>query len=187
MTIGLKGRNEKGFYEYVLKDEDTNTSIQQYIECPASTFLRYCSAAKNAIVTCQRSFSKTKVSLTHLRHISVAMLPAIMGHFETYQRFLFAGVFDLSGLIKEFNPKKFFSEDKGIGITKDMFPTNSILGYRGIDNLSTGILLADNLSGWHNPENVNKFFTILVSSSIAIKPPEPNIVPVAKPPSDKLS
>src|SRR6266496_1220584 len=145
MTVGLKGRNQKNFYEYVLINADTNTSIQQYIESPASTFLRYCSAAKNAITTCQRSFSKTKVSLTHLRHISVAMLPAIMGHFETYQRFLFAGVFDLSGLIREFNPDKFFVD---LGFKqKDniLISGNSLLGYRGIDNISTGILLAENL------------------------------------------
>jgi hypothetical protein len=159
-----RGRNTKNVYEYVRIDEDTNISIQKYIESPAIAFLSYLSAAKIAITTCQRNFAKTKASKTSLMHISVAMLPAIMGHFETYQRFLFAGVFDLSGLLISFNANKFFGEDKdeglGLKIERDniQININGLLGYRGTEHVSVGILLADNLHRWHNPEKVNKYF-----------------------------
>ncbi len=182
MTVGIKGRNPKNFYEYVLIDGNTNTSIQQYVESPALAFLNYCLASENAITNCRQNFAKTSRGTTNLRHISVAMLPSIMGHFETYQRFLFAGTFDLSSLITDFNADAFFGETKekeqeqgkkqekepekklpkGLGIRSggNNIPIgiNSLLGYRGTKNISIGILLADNLSEWHNPKTVNRYF-----------------------------
>ncbi|MFM6130291.1 MAG: hypothetical protein ACKPBV_16450 [Sphaerospermopsis kisseleviana] len=34
---------------------------------------------------------------------------------------------------------------------------NHLLGYRGEDSASTGVILADTLKGWHDPEQINKY------------------------------
>lgn len=71
--------------------------------------MKYFVEAKSAINLCMRHFPKNKDknyqkdALDSLQHLVVASLPAIMGHFETYQRYLFAGMFDLSVFLKDFD------------------------------------------------------------------------------------
>jgi len=156
--IGKKGRNRKEFQEYLIKPQhNTHISHQEYIVSPATAFLRYCTDATNAIEYCQKYFPRnaddgfTKDGLASLQHMSAALLPAIMGHFETYQRYLFTGLFETSHLIRGFNITKFFKK-----IDKEKIETINLAGYRGF-NATAGILLADSL-GWHDPEKVNSHF-----------------------------
>ncbi len=78
-----------------------------------------------------------------------------MGHFETYQRYLFAGIFERSSVLRDFQVDDFFrhlSKETSLKIDPVMMSA-----YRGF-SASAGILLADSLSGWHNPEKVNRYF-----------------------------
>ncbi|MDB9314237.1 hypothetical protein PN462_14080 [Spirulina sp. CS-785/01] len=71
-----------------------------YIDCPANAFLDFCVTAKNSIEHCKEKFdnygSPSKLTTTsHVRIQSLinSTLALIMGHFETYQKYLFAGIF----------------------------------------------------------------------------------------------
>lgn len=156
--IGKKGRNQKKLWDYIIESDDSiHVSHQDYVKSPATAFLRYCTEANNAVGYCQKYFRTNKDGLASLQYISSALLPTIMGHFETYQRYFFAGLFELSHLINGFDVKAFFGEGKGIG--KENIETKNLAGYRGLP-ATAGILLADNMSsgGWHDPEKVNKYF-----------------------------
>ena len=131
------------------------------MDSPATAFLKYTVEAKDAVNHCQQHFrtnndgSFSKDALDSLQHILSAFLPAIMGHFETYQRYLFAGVFERSGLLQNFQVNDFFrrlKKEASLEIDPVMMSA-----YRGF-GASAGILLADSLPGWHNPEKVNKYF-----------------------------
>ena len=155
------GRPVKEFQDYPAASAALHIPLREYKKSPATAFLRYAVDAKDAANRCQNWFPKkgdgtfAKQSLSSLRHILAALLPAIMGHFETYERYLFAGVFDYSTLLKDFDIEDFF---KALGrehtITIDPV---SLSAYRGF-GATTGILLADNLAGWHNPERVSRYF-----------------------------
>jgi hypothetical protein len=83
------------------------------------------------------------------------MLPAVMGHFETFQRHLFAGVFEYSAYLNGFDTASFFKK-----IEKDLpFTINPVrlAAYRGF-NAPVGIVLADSMPGWHSPQKVNQYF-----------------------------
>ena len=77
--------------------------------------LRHLVEAKSAIDLCTRKFPKnidgsySKASLDSLQHLGVSVLPTIMGHFETYQRYLFGGLFDRSIHLEELNVDAFFT------------------------------------------------------------------------------
>lgn len=157
------GRPKKDFYKYLVKsDSKAHVGHKDYQSSPASAFLKYTLEAKDAITLCENYFPKKRndeysnASKDSLFHITVAMLPAIMGHFETYQRYLFAGIFDRSIYLANFNIDGFFKRlKKWNSISIDPVRLSA---YRGIGASSIGILLADNLSSWHNPKQVNNYF-----------------------------
>jgi hypothetical protein len=154
-----RGRPRKEFHEYIIDSAEHHILQDDYIVSPATAFLRYTVDAKDAINHCKRHFQKnndgsySKDSLASLHHILSAMLPSMMGHFETYERYLFAGVFEHSSFLKSFKAVRFFRE-LGKDITIDPIRLSA---YRGF-NTSVGILLADNLPGWQDPERVNSYF-----------------------------
>ena len=136
--------------------------LADYTDSPATAFLKYTVEAKSAVDLCSRHFPKltnghyNKASKDSLEHIVKAMLPALMGHFETYQRFLFAGVFDRSTLIGGFDVNSFFKKlEKETNIKLDL---SRLAAHRGIGASSIGLLLADAMNGWHFPEKVNSYF-----------------------------
>ncbi len=159
----MPGRPKKEFHEYLTTPTDSHVRHLDYMESPASAFLKYTIEAKSAIDLCVRTFLKkqdrsyAKNSLNSLQHLIVAMLPTIMGHFETYQRYLFAGVFDRSIFLNRFDVDYFFKKLKDTegNLTIDLV---RISAYRRTGASSIGILLADSLKGWHNPNKVNDYF-----------------------------
>lgn len=158
----MSGRKVKEFEEYLVESGQAQVDHDQYTICPATAFLRYCVEAKDAVDHCSRHFpSKSngdykKASQDSLEHIVVAMVPAIMGHFETYQRHLFAGVFDRSVYLEKFDTQDFF---RRLAKTTNIEIDHSLLAAHRLSGAnSVGLILSDSMSGWHSPEMVNKFF-----------------------------
>lgn len=154
-------RPVKEFHNYLIKDTERHVTHDDYIESPATAFLRYTLEAKDATNYCISHFNtKNDGSLysdakDSLQHILTAFLPAIMGHFETYQRYLFAGVFENSTLLDDFDPNYFMQKVKKKH--KVEIDPKQLLAYRG-QGASVGVLLADNMPGWHDPNRVNQYF-----------------------------
>lgn len=152
----------KEFHQYLTQPTNGHVSHTNYLISPATAFLKYTIEAKSAIDLCSRYFPKkqnqefTKDSLDSLQHLLSASLPTIMGHFETYQRYLFAGIFDLSVHLSGFDVNKFFENlAKDTNITIDW---SRLAAHRGIGANSIGTLLSDSMTGWHDPERVNRYF-----------------------------
>lgn len=157
-----QGRRPKTITDYFVKATDAHVSHQEYLRSPANSFLQHTKEAKDAIEKCRNDFKKnSKDNLNSdgcdsLQYIVLATLPLIMGHFETYQKYLFAGLFDMSIYLKEFSPKEFFDQlKKGKNIELKI---EDIALYRddGIDSM--GLLLVHSLGDWHNPITVNHYF-----------------------------
>ncbi len=160
----MAGRPKKEFQEYLVDATKTRVGHKDYIKSPAVAFLKHVIEAKSAIDLCIRTLPKrtngdfTKNSLDTIQYLTSSVLPTIMGHFETYQRYLFAGMFDMSVYLEGFKINNFLKK-----ITKDNQSEISInlerlSAYRNIGTNSIGLIIADNLKGWHNPEKVNNYF-----------------------------
>ena len=157
------GRPSKEFHQYLIGSRASHISHDEYNMSPATAFLRYCVEAKSAIDLCIRHFPKnqndeyTKDSSDSLQHLVIASLPTIMGHFETYQRALFAGMFDMSVYWQKFDVEKFFKDlAKESTVSIDLVRLSA---YRGIGSKSIGTLLADSITGWHDPKKANGYFS----------------------------
>ena len=161
----MAGRPSKEYHEYLTERANSSALIDHadYFESPATAFLKYTVEAKDAINMCIRNFPKnsgglySKASIDSLQHLIVAVLPTIMGHFETYQRYLFAGMFDYSVHLKGFDLESFISRIQRIN-NDAQIDTVRLAAYRGIGVSSIGILLADSLPSWQNPYKVNGYF-----------------------------
>ncbi len=159
-----RGRPFKEFHEYLTQSTGRlpRVSLDEYVDSPATAFLRYCVQAHYSILYCIEYFPGTDTATGRLEHISSGLLPAIMGHFETYQKYLFSGIFEQSSLLETFDVDKFFrglQNDFGLKID----PVR-LAAYRGF-SATSGIVLADSLSGWHQPERVNTLFKALVNAT----------------------
>lgn len=158
----MPGRRVKEFHQYLIPSPGvTHVSHAEYLKEPATAFLRYVVEAKSAVDLCLRKFKSNGAygndASDSIRHISVAMLPAIMGHFETFQRYLFAGAFEKSVYLSGFDVDKFFKRiEKNADLSVDLVRLSS---YRGGSGFSAGIIIADSLPGWHSPERVNSYFS----------------------------
>lgn len=151
----------KEFQEYLTNSKGNSppVSLAEYVESPATAFLRHCVQAHLAMKYCIKNFPKddhTKAREARLEYISSALLPAIMGHFETYQRYLFSGVFEYSSLLKNLNIESSFK------VNIDFI---RLAAYRGFGTTS-GMILADSLPGWHNSDIVNSYFNKLLKTNL---------------------
>lgn len=161
--IGKRGRNPKEFEEYLVdptKSSLPRVSLDEYVESPAVGILRYCVQAHYAMLYCIEHFPETSTGISRIAVLSSGLLPSIMGHFETFQKHLFSGVFEYSVYIKNFDVKKFFQTLKR-NHNLEIDPS-IIAAYRGM-GVTSGIVLAENLTGWHNPDTVNAYFTALLN------------------------
>lgn len=152
----------KPITEFLFENTQGHFSYDKYAIEPATAFLAYAVSAKDAIEYCKTHFPHkedtdhlTQPSIIAIQHIINSTLASVMGHFETFQKHLFAGLFDRTVYIQEFDPNSFFRQlDKKDGVDVQLI---HLLAYRDTKT-HTGILIADCLSGWHNPECVNKYF-----------------------------
>lgn len=155
-----KGRLIKEFEQYLIEEINTQVSHRDYTIAPAVAFLKHTIKAKSSIDLCIRNLPRNKNkeyakgSKDAIQHLTISVLPTIMGHFETYQKYLFAGMFDLSVYILGFDVKKFLDKT-----TKDVsIDLERLAAFRNIGTSSIGFVIADNLKGWHSPEKVNSYF-----------------------------
>lgn len=161
-------RNKKNFEEYLLsEDKQSQKYVNQssYLKSPASAFLKYTVEAKDAVNMCINHFPKkaneidyTQASVDSLRYLVVALLPAIMGHFETFEKTLFAGMYENSVFVKNFDLRKFQKKLTDAAERTITIDLSTLSPYRNTSDFSVGIMLADSLKNWSSPETVNKYF-----------------------------
>lgn len=161
------GRNSKTFEKYLINDPtlfDYYVNRNDYAISPATAFLKYTIEAKDAINMCVKHFPKkntkeyTKAATDSLRYVSAALLPAIMGHFETFEKYLFAGMYENSVFLQKFDVRSFHTKISKISEHEVAIDLGGISPYRNYDGISVGMMLADNLHRWSSPDTVNKYY-----------------------------
>lgn len=153
----------KSVEDYLLDEERDETSLEAYLSCPAGAFLRYVCDAYDAFRYCELRFTRksdgnyNKDSKESLNHIACSLLATVMGHFETYQKSLLAGLIDWSVNIEDFNFDKFRKSLSRSGSIDFEVDLNRMLAQRGAF-AHVGYVIADSIGGWHNPKKVNNYF-----------------------------
>jgi hypothetical protein len=151
--------------DYLIDVDWHRTSLDDYLQCPATTFLIYVNDAYDAFQHCKNKFTKLKDGKTFnkdskesLQHISSALFATIMGHFETYQKSLFAGLVDRSATFESFNIEEFLKSLKKAASDREIqINTSRMLSLRGAP-AQIGYVMADSIGGWQNPDRVNHYF-----------------------------
>ena len=153
-------RNRKEYYEYISTDNKPVVTLQQYQEMPATAFLAAIVGAKKAAEMCIIKFKANRANYTQpakqaLQIVNSSLLAYIMGQYETYQKYLFAQMFEYSVYLTSFDVELFIknlSKEANINIEIVRFA-----GYRDKPH-SVGLVLAENLKNWQSPDKVNKYF-----------------------------
>lgn len=159
---------QRNFEDYIIETEHKPITLDDYAKSPATAFLRYVVSAKDAANQCLLKFKTaartrtyTRDALDSIHLINAGLLAAIMGNFETYQKFLFANMFEYSIYLNRFDTTRFLKalkdSVKAEKSTKFEVDFNRIAGYRD-SKVSVGLVLADQLSNWQSPSIVNSFF-----------------------------
>lgn len=156
------GRPTKEFHQYLTEPTNAHVGHDAYIDSPATAFLNYAVQAKSTVDMCARNLPTrnngryTQASLDAMQNLVGSMLPALMGHFETFQRYMFAGLFDRSVHLGGFSSERFFRKLNGNKeVTVDVV---RLAAHRNTGVGSVGMLVADGLGGWHDPKQVNDHF-----------------------------
>lgn len=158
----------RNFEDYIIEAEHKPITLEDYAKSPATAFLRYVVSAKDAANQCLLKFKTTARSRTYTRDaldsihmINAGLLAAIMGNFETFQKYLFANMFEYSIYLNHFELQKCLKSlkesVKAEKSTKFEVDFTRIAGYRD-SKVSVGLVLADQLSNWQSPSIVNSFF-----------------------------
>lgn len=158
----------RNFEDYIIEAEHKPITLEDYVKSPATAFLRYVVGAKDAARQCLLKFKTTARARTYTRDaldsinlINAGLLAAIMGNFETYQKYLFANMFEYSIYLNRFDTTRFLKTLKDTvkaeKSTKFEVDFSRIAGYRD-SKVSVGLVLAEQLSNWQSPTIVNKFF-----------------------------
>lgn len=154
---------QKEFYEYIVESPSKGSSLLQYAESPATAFLKSINEAKNASVACLKKFKQNKngaYSIPAIRSIQIinaGLLATIMGNFETYQKYLFARVFEYTIYLTDFDLSQFFktiNKSNGGDIDIDLA---RFAAFRD-NQTAVGLILADNLKNWQSAHCVNSYF-----------------------------
>jgi hypothetical protein len=155
----------KALESYLLDAPAHKTSLSAYIKCPAHAFLVYLCDAHDAYAHCLRKFTKkadgsyNKDSEDSRRYIACAILGTAMGHFETYQKTLFAGLVERSGAFPAFDVDRFLKQVDQRNGEVSISPAR-LLAFRTL-SAPVGLVLADSVGSWHSPSRVNSYFKAL--------------------------
>ncbi len=153
---------KKEFYNYISSSSTPSVSLGDYVTSPATAFLKFANDAKDAAYMCNNKFKKNqngqyrKDSLDSIHIINAGLLSSIMGNYETFQKYLFAQMFEYSIYLNKFKVQPFLKmlEHAGTGIDIELA---KMAAYR--DNpVGIGVMLAYNLKGWQTPSTVVKYF-----------------------------
>jgi hypothetical protein len=150
-------RARKEFYKYI-RANSSKHPLTDYSDSPASAFLKYAIDAVRAYEQCERNFQKNmagdyvKGSLSAIQIINAGLLATIMGNFETYQKYLFANMFEYSIYLNKFDVAHFLGKFKSLGID-----ITKLAAYRN-NEIGVGLIIAENLKNWQTPISVNTYF-----------------------------
>lgn len=138
---------------------------EHFLSEPFTSFLREAVHLSDAFSHCRRHFPKkksgdyTKDSLHSLQEIASPILAGLLSNLELFQRSVYAGLFDLTHRIPGFSSKGLI---KGLKEAEVSVTINNVIGYRGI-KAAAGDIVADALTGWHDPTKVNGYFKGLLN------------------------
>jgi hypothetical protein len=136
------------------------TSLEAYSACPAEAFLAGVCDAHDAFAHCLNKFTKkqdgtyNKDSKNSLRQISLALVGALMGHFETFQKAVFAGMVERSPAFPGFSVDSFILQIEKNGGSDVVISPGRLLAFRSV-KAPVGFVVADSLKGWHKPAGFN--------------------------------
>ena len=158
----------KNFEAYIIETEHKIITLDDYAKSPATAFLKFVVSAKDAANQCLLKFKTTSRSRTYTHDaldsiylINAGLLASIMGNFETFQKYLFANMFEYSVYLSKFDVKDFLKDlkkaVKADNSTKFEVDFVRVAGYRD-SSVPVGLILADQLSNWQSPSIVNAFF-----------------------------
>lgn len=74
-----------------------------------------------------------------------------------YEKYLFAAMFEKSLYLNTFNENNFYKNTLGKTQNKVEIPFTQLTSYRN-SNVTTGLIIANSLGNWHDPEKVNTYF-----------------------------
>lgn len=172
----------RNFEDYIIEAENKAVTLSDYAKTPAVAFLKYVVSAKDAANQCLNKFKTTARSRTYTRDaldsiyiINAGLLASVMGNFETFQKYLFAGMFEYSIYLNKFNVEKFLKSLKDAvkaeKSTKFEIDFVRIGAYRDTA-VPVGLILANQLSNWQSPKVVNNFFRAFGLQNAAHHPVE---------------
>jgi hypothetical protein len=151
-------KKQKAFTQYIRSGK---TGIGGYMKHPAVAFFKEIVDISDASAHCNRHFPKKKnVEFTaasdhSYTQINAGLLCTLMGHFELYQRFTYAGLVEYSVEMEGLEIKDVINRlDKDFSLQIDPM---KMLSYRRSYS-AAGLMIVDNLPGWHDPSKVNKYF-----------------------------
>lgn len=156
-------RKPKSFASYI-KDARPPVSDLRCPEEPGTLFLFELVQLSDAVRHCANKFPKkkngdyTKDSQESLHRLCAATHAAVMGHFEAFEKSIFARLFEASRLLKSFDQAKFVKQLDNWNVRVSL---ERLHAYRG-NSTSVGSVFADSLPGWHNPWKVNAYFKGIV-------------------------
>jgi len=163
--IMINGRTVEDYF-FVGGLPTGHISQNDFEQHPATAFLSYCLDAKNAIELCKTNFPKIDANTMEMKsniaiqNIINSMLVSIMSYFEMYEKYLFAGLFEYSIYLSCFNAKNFCKGVFGCSEGDVNMHINEFLAYRTF-RASAGLMIADQIKGWHDPTKVNEYFKSL--------------------------
>lgn len=158
----------RNFEDYIIEAEHRTITLEDYAKSPATAFLKYVVCAKDAANLCLKKFKTTARSRAYTRDaldsiylINAGLLASTMGNFETFQKYLFANMFEYSVYLNKFDVTDFLKglkkAVKADASTKFDVDFVRISGYRD-STVPIGLILAEQLSNWQSPSVVNAFF-----------------------------
>ena len=159
-------KQQKALTAYIDKEPDWwQGSLEDYSRWPAKAFLREVVHLSDAIRQCRRLFKRkadkslNKDGQDSIYRWGAAALSAVLGHFETFQRALFAGMLEFTRLVPDFDVERCCSRlEKDASLSLQLARLSAYRGHAA----PIGQLVADHLAGWHNPDQVNLYFGAIV-------------------------
>lgn len=146
---------------HIHADKGDAVTPSDYIQSPAKAFLTHASHLADGLNMCERKFQKKKDGTFHkdaddsIHRLCTATFGSLMSQFETFQKYLFAGMFEWSRAIPTLKVKHL--QDR----LKTQIEIKNAASYRG-QSAVIGVLVANSLNSWHDPAVVNGYLKAFV-------------------------
>ena len=152
--------------DYLTEPVTDRVDYEDFLASPFRAFLHQSVHLFDAFNSCRRHFARkpvrkaeyTKDSVHSMQEIASPLLVALMSNLELLQRCVFAKLFDLSSPL--FSPDVLLQRLRQADIAIDM---RHVVGYRG-NEAAVGNIVADALTGWHDPSKVNEYLMGLLNA-----------------------